>query len=129
MKSILRLAAAGLVVVLFTGSLFFVRSGSSDAPDYQSVSSVQGLEETVVEIPAGATGSEIARAFFRVAVADSRSQKIAPGGHRLTLQISAQQALDQLLDPERIPNLIRITEGAWRREIQKSFLQLGFTSS
>ena len=141
MKSIQRLAAAGLVVVLFTGSLFFIRSGSSAAPDYQSVSSVQGLEEIVVEIPAGATGSEIARilyeagvvkssqAFFRVAVADSRSQKIAPGGHRLTLKISAQQALDQLLDPERIPNLIRITEGAWRSEIQKSFSQLGFSSS
>lgn len=141
MKSIQRLAAAGLVVVLLTGSLFLVRSGSSAAPDYQSLSSVHGLEEIVVEIPAGATGSEIARilyeagvvkssqAFFRVAVADSRSQKIAPGGHRLTLQISAQQALEQLLDPERIPNLIRITEGAWRSEIQKSFLQLGFSSS
>lgn len=141
MKSIQRLAAAGLVVVLLTGSLFLVRSGSSAAPDYQSLSSVHGLEEIVVEIPAGATGSEIARilyeagvvkssqAFFRVAVADSRSQKIAPGGHRLTLQISAQQALEQLLDPERIPNLIRITEGAWQSEIQKSFLQLGFSSS
>lgn len=141
MKSIQRLAAAGLVVVLLTGSLFLVRSGSSAAPDYQSLSSVHGLEEIVVEIPAGATGSEIARilyeagvvkssqAFFRVAVADSRSQKIAPGGHRLTLQISAQQALEQLLDPDRIPNLIRITEGAWRSEIQKSFLQLGFSSS
>jgi UPF0755 protein len=69
------------------------------------------------------------QAFFRVAVADERSQKVAPGSHRLTLKISAQQALEQLLDPERIPNLIRINEGAWRSEIQEAFLSYGFTRS
>ena len=69
------------------------------------------------------------QAFFRVAVADERSQKVAPGSHRLTLKISAQQALEQLLDPERIPNLIRINEGAWRSEIQEAFLSYGFVRS
>jgi UPF0755 protein len=54
---------------------------------------------------------------------------VAPGSHRLTLKISAQQALEQLLDPERIPNLIRINEGAWRSEIQEAFLSYGFTRS
>jgi len=141
MRSIKRVIAAGLVVVLFTVSLFLIRSQSSSAPDFDRVESVQGLPEVVVEIPQGATGSQIAsvlygagvvkssQAYFRVAVGDSRSQKVAPGSHRLTLRISASQALDQLLDPDRIPNLIRVAEGAWKSEIQKAFVDYGFTKS
>jgi UPF0755 protein len=140
-KSLRRLIAAGLVIFLFTFSLFLIRSLSSTTPDYNTLTSVEGLEEVTIEIPIGASGSEIAailyeagvvkstQAFFRVAVADERSQKVAPGSHRLTLKISAQQALEQLLDPERIPNLIRINEGAWRSEIQEAFLSYGFTRS
>jgi UPF0755 protein len=136
-KSLRRLIAAGLVIFLFTFSLFLIRSLSSTTPDYNTLTSV----EVTIEIPIGASGSEIAailyeagvvkstQAFFRVAVADERSQKVAPGSHRLTLKISAQQALEQLLDPERIPNLIRINEGAWRSEIQEAFLSYGFTRS
>ncbi|MEY3217575.1 MAG: hypothetical protein RLY96_38 [Actinomycetota bacterium] len=141
MKSLRRLIAAGLVIFLFTFSLFLIRSLSSTTPDYNTLTSVEGLEEVIIEVPTGASGSEIAailyeagvvkstQAFFRVAVADERSQKVAPGSHRLTLKISAQQALEQLLDPERIPNLIRINEGAWRSEIQEAFLSYGFTRS
>jgi UPF0755 protein len=140
-KSLRRLIAAGLVIFLFTFSLFLIRSLSSTTPDYNTLTSVEGLEEVTIEIPTGASGSEIAailyeagvvkstQAFFRVAVADERSQKVAPGSHRLTLKISAQQALEQLLDPERIPNLIRINEGAWRSEIQEAFLSYVFTRS
>jgi UPF0755 protein len=118
-----------------------IRSISSTTPDYNTLTSVEGLEEVTIEVPTGASGSEIAailyeagvvkstQAFFRVAVADERSQKVAPGSHRLTLKISAQQALEQLLDPERIPNLIRINEGAWRSEIQEAFLSYGFDRS
>lgn len=141
MRSIKRVTAAGLVVALFTLSLFLIRSQSSSAPDFDKVESVQGLPEVVIEIPQGATGSQIAsvlygagvvkssQAYFRVAVGDSRSQKVAPGSHRLTLRISANQALDQLLDPDRIPNLIRVAEGAWKSEIQKAFVDYGFTKS
>ena len=141
MKSLRRLIAAGLVIFLFTFSLFLIRSLSSTTPDYNTLTAVEGLEEVTIEIPTGASGSEIAailyeagvvkstQAFFRVAVADERSQKVVPGSHRLTLKISAQQALEQLLDPERIPNLIRINEGAWRSEIQEAFLSYGFTRS
>ena len=141
MKGLRRLIAAGLVIFLFTFSLFLIRSLSSTTPDYNTLTSVEGLEEVTIEVPTGASGSEIAailyeagvvkstQAFFRVAVADERSQKVAPGSHRLTLKISAQQALEQLLDPERIPNLIRINEGAWRSEIQEAFLSYGFTRS
>ena len=139
MASLKRLIGAGLVIVLFTFSLFLVRSQSSSAPDFDSVQSVQDLPEVTIEIPDGATGSQIAsilfesgvvkssQAYFRVAVGDARSQKVAPGSHRLTLKISARQALDQLLDPDRIPNLIRVAEGAWKSEVQSAFINYGFT--
>ena len=139
MASLKRLMAAGLVIVLFTFSLFLVRSQSSSAPDFNTVQSVQELPEITIEIPDGATGSQIAsilyesgvvkssQAYFRVAVGDTRSQKVAPGSHRLTLKISARQALDQLLDPDRIPNLIRVAEGAWKSEVQSAFINYGFT--
>jgi len=141
MRSIKRVIAAGLVVSLFTFSLFLVRSQSSSAPDFNTVETVQGLPEVVIEVPQGATGSQIAsvlydagvvkssQAYFRVAVGDPRSQKVAPGSHRLTLKISARQALDQLLDPDRIPNLIKVAEGAWKSEVKKAFVEYGFTTS
>ncbi len=136
-----RLIAAGLVIVLFTFSLFLVRSQSSSAPDFETVQSVQDLPEVTIEIPDGATGSQIAsilfssgvvksaQAYFRVAVGDARSEKVAPGSHRLTLKISARQALDQLLDPDRIPNLLKVAEGAWTSEVKKAFINYGFTKS
>jgi UPF0755 protein len=139
MSSLKRLIAAALVIVLFTFSLFLMRSQSSSAPDFNDVQSVQDLPEVIVEIPNGATGSQIAsilfesgvvkssQAFFRVAVGDVRSQKVAPGSHRMTLKISARQALGQLLDPDRIPNLIRVAEGAWKSEVEKAFITYGFT--
>ena len=138
MSSLKRLIAAALVIVLFTFSLFLMRSQSSSAPDFNDVQSVQDLPEVIVEIPNGATGSQIAsilfesgvvkssQAFFRVAVGDARSQKVAPGSHRMTLKISARQALGQLLDPDRIPNLIRVAEGAWKSEVEKAFITYGF---
>jgi UPF0755 protein len=116
-----------------------MRSQSSSAPDFNDAQSVQDLPEVIVEIPNGATGSQIAtilfdsgvvkssQAYFRVAVGDARSQKVAPGSHRMTLKISARQALDQLLDPDRIPNLIRVAEGAWKSEVEKAFITYGFT--
>lgn len=139
MKEFKRLIAAGLIVFLFTLSLFLVRTGSSSAPDFQLQSSVVGLDEVVIDIPAGASGSVIAGilfeagvvkssdAYFRVAVADKRSQKVAPGRHRLTVEISARQALEQLLDPNRIPNLIKVNEGAWKSEIVDALIRYGFT--
>lgn len=139
MKPLKRLVAAGLVVVVFTFSLFLLRSSTSSAPDFERKSSVLGLEEIVVEIPAGASGSSIARilfeagvikssqAYFRIAVADSRSEKVAPGRHRLTLEISAKQALEQLLDPNRIPNLIKVNEGSWKSEIVDALIRYGYS--
>ena len=133
----------GIVAVLLIaiGAIFLMRLGPSPAPDYPFNTTLSESEEVIVDIPAGSSGSAIARllfdneiiksseAFFRVAVGDRRSEKIAPGNHRLTKKISAQQALDQLLDPDRIPNLIRIYEGNWKSEIAKSLVKYGFSAN
>lgn len=141
MRALGRVALAGIFVLALTVALFLIRSGVSAAPDYQRVSSTQSLEEKIIEISNGATGSQIAltlyeagivksaQAFFRVAVSDPRSQQIAPGLHRITMKISAQQALDQLLDPERIPNLVKVFEGERKSEIVESLQKFGFTAT
>lgn len=138
MKPLLRLFAAGVFVVALTLSIFAFRTGTSVAPDYPFQAEVTDLPEVVIDIPEGSSGSEIAvilfkndvvkssAAYFRVAVADTRSQKVAPGNHKLTLRISAQQALEQLLDPNRIPNLIKVFEGAWKSEVSTSLIKYGF---
>lgn len=136
-----RLIAAGFAIFLLTFGLYSIRTQTTSAPDYPAAVIVAGAKEVVVDIPAGSTGSDIAhvlfeakvvkssQSFFRAAVADSRSTKIAPGSHRLTVKISAAQALDQLLDPTRIPNLIKIFEGGWKREVVQSLRTYGFSSA
>ncbi len=106
---------AGLLVVI--AAFLLMRIGPSPAPDFPTKTLLSGATEVIIDIPAGSSGSAIAallfenqvikssEAFFRVAVGDKRSEKIAPGDHRLTKEISSLQALDQLLDPDRIPNL------------------------
>jgi UPF0755 protein len=134
-----QLVIASLFIIV-TGAFLLMRIGPSAAPDFPAKTSLTGAAEVVIDIPAGSSGSAIARllfdeeiiksseAFFRVAVGDKRSEKIAPGNHRLTKAISAQQALEQLLDPERIPNLVRIFEGNWKSEIMKSLVKYGFSA-
>jgi UPF0755 protein len=128
------LVCIGLIITFFVA-----RSGPSAAPDYPTNSSL--TPDVIIDIPAGSAGSDIARllvenqivkssdAFFRIAVGDKRSEKIAPGNHQLTQKISAKQALDQLLDPNRIPNLIKVYEGAWKSEIATSLQQYGFSKN
>ena len=129
------------ILVIAIGAIFVMRIGPSTAPDYPINTTLSAASEVIIDIPAGSSGSAIAvllfdseiikssEAFFRVAVGDKRSEKIAPGNHRLTKTISAQQALDQLLDPERIPNLIKVYEGSWKSEIAKSLVKYGFSAS
>ena len=97
-------------------------------------------QEIAIAIGEGATGTEIAQelfqngvvrssaAFFRVAVGDKRSQRIAPGIHRIQLGICAQNALEQLLDPKRISGLINIFEGAWNSEVFAQMEAAGFAT-
>jgi UPF0755 protein len=127
--------------ILVVASFLLTRLGPSAAPDFPTNTTLSGAAEVVIDIPAGSAGSAIAKllfdngvvksseAFFRVAVGDKRSEKIAPGNHRLSKEISAQQALEQLLDPERIPNLVRVYEGNWKSEIAKALVTYGFSAS
>ena len=129
------------ILIVASGVIFVVRSGPSVAPDFETMTSVVGKPEVVIDIPAGSSGSAIARllfekgviksseSYFRVAVGDKRSESVAPGNHRLTLQISSKQALEQLLDSNRIPNLIRIYEGGWKSEVTTELLDYGFARS
>jgi UPF0755 protein len=127
--------------ILVVASFLLTRLGPSAAPDFPTNTTLSVAAEVVIDIPAGSAGSAIAKllfdngvvksseAFFRVAVGDKRSEEIAPGNHRLTKEISAQQALEQLLDPERIPNLVRVYEGNWKSEIAKALVTYGFSAS
>ena len=131
-----------LALILILGLIFgfkALRSGVPSAPDYPTRVIAASDSEVVIEIPAGASGSEIAKllftngvvksslSYFRIAVADPSSEKVAPGAHRLTLEISAAQALKQLLDHNRIPNLLKVFEGAWKSEIIDSMIAYGFS--
>ncbi|MDP1850850.1 MAG: endolytic transglycosylase MltG [Candidatus Planktophila sp.] len=129
---------AAVFILGLTYSLHLVRSNTSTAPDYPTRAIGVSEPEVVVDISSGATGYEVAEllfknkvtksvsAYFRVAVSNKNSEKVSPGSHRLTLSISAAQALEQLLDPARIPNLIKVFEGAWSEEIVNSLLVYGF---
>lgn len=116
-----------------------MRSDISSSPDFSTRIISLNDPEITIDVATGTTGSELAAllfenkviksrsAFFQIAVGDKRSTKVSPGAHRLTLGISAAQALDQLLDRKRIPNLIKVNEGAWKSEIIDSMLAYGFT--
>ena len=136
---LIRVVAAFLFVALLSLSIHTVRSNVSSAPDFPTANLGANSLVVVVEIPAGASGSVVgqilyenkvtksALAYFRAAVADPRSAKVAPGAHELNVGISARQALAQLLDPERIPNLVKGFEGGWQSEVIDSLLKYGFT--
>jgi len=137
-RAVKGLLALTAVVAVVAGSIFLLNRGSGSPADYSS-----GLagRDVLIEVPAGATGSEIAKllfangvvkssaAFFQVAIVDTRSTQIAPGGHRLQQKIPAKVALDQLLDNTRIPNLLKVAEGAWTDEILAQLSLQGFSMS
>lgn len=134
-----RLSLAFVVLGVFLLAFLSLRGNVSPAPDFPQRVLSNSDVEVIIEIPAGASGAQIGKlllsnkvikssdAFFRLAVGDKRSEKIAPGPHRLTRSISAQQALDQLLDAKRMPSLVKIIEGQWKSEIIKSLLIYGFS--
>ena len=134
----IRIGAAILALVALV-AIYVARSGPSVAPDFPTNTMISQQSEVIIDIPNGSTGSQIAQllfansiiksaeAFFRVAVGDKRSETIAPGEHRISQNISARQALEQLLDADRIPNLIRIYEGGWKSEVVKALTAYGFS--
>ena len=135
--AVLRVVAAFAIVTIFTGGAHQIRKSGGGAPDFPCTTSAE--KDVVISIGDGATGSDIAQqlfeaqvvkssaAFFRVAVADSRSERIAPGSHRIQMNLCAKDALEQLLDPKRIANLISVIEGAWSTEIADAMVASGFS--
>ena len=136
--AIKRIGAVGIFILLFTFGLREIAPGPTSAPDYPSN---QSGPEIIIEIPSGATGSQIGEilfandvvksslSYFRVAVANPESNRIAPGEHRLETKIPAKVALGQLLDPDRIVNLVRVREGSRVQEVRDELLKFGYTRS
>lgn len=138
-SELLRVSFALLFVAIITFSIHQFRTTSSSSADFP-VRTLGSSEKLIdVDISEGSAGSEIAKqlfllgiiesseSFFKVAVTDARASRIAPGIHQLNKEISAKQALEQLLDATRIPNLIKIFEGAWNVEIFKMLEKNGFS--
>ncbi|MEY4152273.1 MAG: hypothetical protein RL470_332 [Actinomycetota bacterium] len=136
---IFRVLSAFLLVCVSTASLHFLRIPGNSAPDFPCATA--SAEKVIITIGAGESGSSIAQAlftsgitksaeaFFRVAVGDVRSQKIAPGNHTIDKHLCATKALDQLLDSSRIAGLINITEGAWLSEVLPQFYSANFSKA
>ena len=136
--ALIRVLLAFSLVFSFTFVAHEIRSNGSSSANFPDrlISSDEELIE--IDIPQGSTGSAIAKqlfsagviessqSFFKLAIADSRASRIAPGIHLLNVKISAKQALDQLLDASRMPNLVRVFEGAWNSEIFSMLEENGF---
>ena len=136
--ALIRVLLAFSLVFSFTFIAHEVRSNGSSSANFPDrlISSDEKLIE--IDIAPGSTGSAIAKqlfsagiiessqSFFKLAIADSRASRIAPGIHLLNVKISAKQALDQLLDASRMPNLVRVFEGAWNSEIFLMLEKNGF---
>jgi UPF0755 protein len=135
-KDVLRnLGLALSFLLLVTLGLREVAPGARNAPDFDG--SARG-PEVVIHIEPGMTGSQVgevleresvvksALAYFRAAVANSESKRIAPGEHRVETQIPAAEAVLQLLDPNRIVDLVRIRDGARLSEVVDALVEAGF---
>ena len=133
----LRGLAGVLAALSIIALIHFLKPDISAAEDF-ACSSTSGAP-VVIDIQSGETGSQIAQelfeknvtasyeSFFRVAVGDERSGRIAPGLHSIDTHICAKAALEQLLDSSRIGNLLAINEGAWNSEIKSALAKIGYS--
>jgi UPF0755 protein len=128
-QSLKRLTVACIFILAFTFSLREINQAGGGYANFPDRVISANEKNVSISIPTGATGAEIAEilkaagvvasaeSFFRAAVANPKAASIAPGTHALSLEISGKTALEQLLDPKRIVNLIKISEGAWKSEV------------
>lgn len=135
MKLVRALVTPFLLIALLTLGLRALHSGPAAAPDFASGSPRAEISITITD---GETGSQIAQnlfqsgviksaeSFFRIAVGDQRSARIAPGEHLLETQIPAKLALEQLLDSKRIVGLIVVKDGARLTEIVTALVESGY---
>lgn len=106
-----RLVVFAAAVVLLFGVVvaggIYLYSTRISTPDFEGT----GTGDVVVEVGAGASGTEIGReladkgviasvkAFIEAADAEERVRSVQPGFYRLRLQMSAESAVAMLLDP------------------------------
>ena len=133
----MRVSLALLGSAILTFGMHFLRIPGSSAADFPC--GTTPTHSASIQIKSGESGSSIASslfrsgivksadAYFRVAVGDSRSQRVAPGNHNIDIGICAKEALSQLLDSSRISGLINITEGAWISELIPQFVAAGIS--
>ena len=131
--------SAVVIAFLIIALIDVVRPNSTRSADFDC-SQMQSTTANI-DIAEGESGSDIAQelfdkgvtasfsSFFGIAVSDGRSQRIAPGVHRVNQGLCAKQALEQLLDSSRITNLLSINEGAWISEIKESLVGIGYSKS
>ena len=131
-----RLAGAAAAIVGMTLLFRGLAYHPGVAPDF---SDEKPGAETIVVISTAESGSAIgakleaagvvksSQAFFRRAVLDPRSSRIAPGEHRIQTRISAKLALQQLLDAKRLVNAIEVKDGAWVSEVAANLIAAGFS--
>jgi len=124
-----RLSVAGVVILIFTFGMREINQAGQGYANYPDRVISADEKNVSVSIPTGATGSDMAlilreagvvassESFFRAAVANPKAAAIAPGTHLLSLEISGKTAIEQLLDPKRITDLIKVAEGAWNTEV------------
>lgn len=135
-------AFAGVAFVFALAfSMYLVRSNLSEVPDFPPREIAKNEAGVIVHIDDSASGLDIANelydkkviasitSFYQLAIADERAFKISPGEYELNLQISARQALEQLLDKRRIRGLISIIEGDWRSEVFEKMEKVGFNDT
>ena len=137
-SSLKNLSIAGIFILVLTFGLREINSITGGYANYPDRVITETEKNVSISIPTGATGAQIAgllqsggvvasaESFFRAAVANPKASIIAPGTHLLTLKISGRTALEQLLDPKRIVDLIKINEGAWNSEV---FTKLAVTQT
>jgi UPF0755 protein len=126
------LAALVVVAALAAGAFFFLQGPINSlierftpAADFSGT----GSGEVMFVIHAGDTGSDIAEnlvdegvtasydAFYDLLLAQSPEPEFHPGAYTLAEQMSAQSALDALLDPaNKLENTLLVTEGTWARD-------------
>ncbi|TYL50775.1 endolytic transglycosylase MltG [Agromyces mariniharenae] len=124
----------GLLVVaaLAVGAFFFLQGPINavierftPAADYTG----SGTGEVMFVIHAGDTGSDVAEnlvdagvtasydAFYDLLLEQPTDPEFHPGAYALAEEMSAQAALDALMDPaNKLENTLLITEGTWARD-------------
>ncbi|MGB3828333.1 MAG: endolytic transglycosylase MltG [Ornithinimicrobium sp.] len=113
-------------VQVISGLLPSFSGGGEDVQDYAG----PGDNEVSIEVPEGAGGGQIAEilaendvvasapVFAAAAAVDDRSVNIQPGSYRMLEHMSAQGALERMLDPEfRDANGVTVREGLRKDEV------------